>query len=135
MIMKDFQIYPKKNMKLSLHKYENPNVKMKYLPTGLKSIFITNGNGLEISSQYGNYYNSSKKNMLSDNINNHITYNNIINNKNLSFPMNAGVINNNINRPKFKESPLMDQKKNLFKNKFEKYLNYSKNEKNLNNYN
>ena len=53
--MNDFQIYPKKYSKLSLHKNDNTKLKKK-MQLGLKNIFITSSNGLEISSQYGNYY-------------------------------------------------------------------------------
>ena len=82
--MNDFQIYNKKYSKLSLHKNEPPKAKMKNKPQGLKSILITNSNGLEISSLYGNYNHYSKKNIIEDNYNfRHITYNNS-NNKNLS---------------------------------------------------
>ena len=60
--MNDFQIYNKKYSKLSLHKNDNAKVKMKNIPPGLKNIFFTNWNGLEISSQIGNYY--DKLNLL-----------------------------------------------------------------------
>ena len=82
--MNDFQIYNKKHSKLSLYKNDYQKSKMKNLPQGLKNIFITNPNGLEISSQYGNYQ-YSKKNILDENYNfKHITYNNS-NNKNLFY--------------------------------------------------
>jgi hypothetical protein len=87
---------------------------MKGVPHGLKNIIITNSNGLEISSQYGNYYHNSKKNIIDDNYNfRHITYNNS-NNKNLSFPINATSSNKNI-ISKYKEVPLNNQKNILFK--------------------
>ena len=131
--MNDFQIYNKKYSKLSLHKNDNSKLKMKNIPHGLKNIIITNSNGLEISSQYGNYYHNSKKNIIDDNYNfRHITYNNS-NNKNLSFPINTTSSNKNI-ISKYKEVPLNNQKNILFKKKFEKFLNNSKNE-NSNNYN
>ena len=59
--MNDFQIYNKKYSKLYLHKNVPSKLKMKNIPQGLKSILITNSNGLEISSLYGNYFHNSKK--------------------------------------------------------------------------
>ena len=130
--MNDFQIYNKKFSKLSLQKNNNPKLKTKNMPQGLKSILITNSNGLEISSQYANFYRNSKKNMMEDNYNvKHITYNNSNNNtKNLSFPINTTSSNKNINI-KYKDNSLMNQKNNLFK----KFLNNSKKEESLNYYN
>ena len=64
--MNDFQIYNRKYSKLSLQKNNNPKLKTKNMPQGLKSILITNSNGLEISSQYANFYRNSKKNMMED---------------------------------------------------------------------
>ena len=131
--MNDFQIYTKKYSKLSLYKNDLQKAKMKHLPQGLKNIIITNSNGLDISSQYGNYQNS-KKNMLEDNFNyKHITYNNS-NNKNLSFPINTTSCNKNIN-PKYKEGSLIHRKNNLFKKKFEKCINNSKKDDSSNYYN
>ena len=134
--MNDFQIYNRKYSKLSLQKNNNPKLKTKNMPQGLKSILITNSNGLEISSQYANFYRNSKKNMMEDNYNvKHITYNNSNNNtKNLSFPINITSSNKNINI-KYKDNSLMNQKNNLFKKKFDKFLNNSKKEESLNNYN
>ena len=117
--MNEFQIHNKKYSKVSLHKNDYQKYKMKSLPQGLKNIFIANPNGLEISSQFGNYH-YSKKNMFDENYNfRHITYNNS-NNKNLSFPINTTSSNKNINS-KYGEGSLIKQKNNLFKKKFEKY--------------
>ena len=133
--MNDFQIYYKKYSKLSLQKNNNQKIKAKNIPQGLKGIFITNSNGLEISSQYGNFHRNSKKNMLEDNYNiKHITYNNS-NNKNFSFPINTTSSNKNINF-KYKDNSLINQKNNLFKIKFSNiYLNNSKKEENSYHYN
>ena len=131
--MNDFQIYTKKYSKLSLYKNDLQKAKMKHLPQGLKNIIITNSNGLDISSQFGNYQNS-KKNMLEDNFNyKHITYNNS-NNKNLSFPVNTTSCNKNIN-PKYRDGSLIHRKNHLFKKKFEKCINNSKKDDSSNNYN
>jgi hypothetical protein len=133
--MNDIQIYPKKYSKLSLHKNDNTKLK-KNMQLGLKNMFITNSNGLEISSQYGNYYQNSKKNILEENYNfRHITNNNS-NNKNFSFPLQTTSSNKNINiNIKHKDGSLVNQKNNLFKKKFEKYLNNSKKDDSSNNYN
>ena len=132
--MNDFQIYNKIYSKLSLHKNGNSKAKSKNFPTGLKSIYITNSNGLEISSQYGEFSKNSKKNMLEENYKiKHITYNNS-HNKNLSFPINGTSLKQNLNY-KNKESSLIGQKNILFKKKFETYINKSKKEENSNNYN
>ena len=50
--MNDFQIQNKKRSKLSLYRNNKSNNKPKNMPQGLKSILITNSNGLEISSQF-----------------------------------------------------------------------------------
>ena len=131
--MNDFQIYNKKYSKLSLHKNDPSKVKMKNIPQGLKNILITNSNGLEISSLYGNYYHNSKKNIMEDNYNyRQITYNNS-NNKNLSFPINTTSSNKNI-ISKYKDTTINNPKNNLFKKKFDKFLNDKKIE-NSSNYN
>ena len=132
--MYDFQIHTKKYSKLSLHKKDNQKTKNKNLPQRLKNIFFTNSNGLEISSQYGNYQNFQylKKNILDENSKSkHITYNN--NNNNLSFPINNTSSNKNINF-KNRDGSLNNQKNNIFKKKFDKQNNNSKKEDSINNY-
>ena len=59
--MNDFQLHNKIYSKLSLHKNGIAKLKSKNFPPGLKSIYITNSNGLEISSQYGDFSKNSKK--------------------------------------------------------------------------
>ena len=131
--MNNFQIYNQKYAKISLHKNGNMKLKSKNFPPGLKNIFITNSNGLEISSQIGNFYHYSKKNILDENNNiRHITHNNS-NNKNLSFPINSSSIKQNINY-KYKDNSLMNQKHNLLKQKFETCINKSKKDENSNNF-
>lgn len=132
--MNDFQNYNKKYSKLSLHKIDNTKVKTKNTQQGLKN--MTNSNGLEISTLYGNIYQNSKKNIVEENSNyKHITNNNSTN-KNLSFPMQTTSSNKNINiNSKYKDSSLINQKNNLFKKKYEKYLNNSKKDDSSNNYN
>ena len=130
--MNNFQIYNQKYSKLSLNKNGNLKLKSKNLPPGFKNIFITNSNGLEISSQIGNFYHYSKKNILEENNNiRHITHNNSSNNKNLSFPINTSSIKQNINY-KYKDNSLINQKHNLLKKKFETYINKSKKDDNYN---
>ena len=128
--MNNFQIYNQKYSKLSLNKNGNLKLKSKNLPPGFKNIFITNSNGMEISSQIGNFYHYSKKNILEENNNiRHITHNNSSNNKNLSFPINTSSIKQNINY-KYKDNSLINQKHNLLKKKFETYINKSKKDDN-----
>ena len=132
--MYDFQIHTKKYSKLSLHKKDNQKAKNKNLPQRLKNIFFTNSNGLEISSQFGNYQNFQylKKNILDENSKSkHITYNN--NNNNLSFPINNTSSNKNINF-KNRDGSLNNQKNNIFQKKFDKHNNNSKKEDSINNY-
>jgi len=132
--MYDFQIHTKKYSKLSLHKKDNQKTKNKNLPQRLKNIFFTNSNGLEISSQFGNYQNFQylKKNILDENSKSkHITYNN--NNNNLSFPINNTSSNKNINF-KNRDGSLNNQKNNIFQKKFDKHNNNSKKEDSINNY-
>ena len=132
--MNDFQLHNKIYSKLSLHKNGIAKLKSKNFPPGLKSIYITNSNGLEISSQYGDFSKNSKKNMLEENYKiKQITYNNS-HNKNLSFPINSITTKPNFNY-KNKDSSLIGPKSNLFKKKFETYINKSKKEENSNNYN
>ena len=132
--MYDFQIHTKKYSKLSLHKKDNQKTKNKNLPQRLKNIFFTNSNGLEISSQYGNYQNLQylKKNILDENSKSkQITYSN--NNNNLSIPINNTSSNKNINF-KNRDSSLNNQKNNIFQKKFDKHINNSKKEDSINNY-
>jgi len=132
--MYDFQIHTKKYSKLSLHKKDNQKTKNKNLPQRLKNIFFTNSNGLEISSQYGNYQNFQylKKNILDENSKSkQITYSN--NNNNLSFPINNTSSNKNINF-KNRDGSLNNQKNNIFQKKFDKHNNNSKKEDSINNY-
>ena len=129
--MYDFQIHTKKYSKLSLHKKDNQKTKNKNLPQRLKNIFFTNSNGLEISSQYGNYQNFQylKKNILDENSKSkQITYSN--NNNNLSFPINNTSSNKNINF-KNRDGSLNNQKNNIFQ---KKHNNNSKKEDSINNY-
>ena len=133
--MNDFQIYNKPYSKLSLNKNGFSKVKSKNFPQDLKNILITNTNCLEISSLYGNFYHNSKKNTLDENYNiNHINYNNINNNKNISLPLNS--INVSSIKPntnyKFKDISFNNQKNNLFKKKHETYVNKSKKEESSN---
>ena len=133
--MNDFQIYNKPYSKLSLNKNGFSKVKSKNFPQDLKNILITNTNCLEISSLYGNFYHNSKKNTLDENYNiNHINYNNINNNKNISLPLNSvnvSSIKPNTNY-KFKEISFNNQKNNLFKKKHETYVNKPKKEESSN---
>ena len=133
--MNDFQIYNKPYSKLSLNKNGFSKVKSKNFPQDLKNILITNTNCLEISSLYGNFYHNSKKNTLDENYNiNHINYNNINNNKNISLPLNSvnvSSIKPNTNY-KFKEISFNNQKNNLFKKKHETYINKPKKEESSN---
>ncbi len=59
--MNEFQNLSKKHSKVSLYRNYKSNTKQKNMPQGLKSILITNSNGLEISSQFGNFLHFSKK--------------------------------------------------------------------------
>ena len=131
--MNDLQIHTKKYSKLSLHKKDNQKAKNINLPQRLKNIFFINQNGLEISSQYGNFQNYQylKKKILDENSKSkNITYNN--NNKNLSFPINNTSSNKNINF-KNRDGSLNNQKNNIIQKKFDKYNN-SKKEESINNY-
>ena len=123
--MNEFQNLSKKHSKVSLYRNYKSNAKPKNMPQGLKSILITNSNGLEISSQFGNFLHFSKKNMLDDNFSfKRITTNyNKNNNKNTSFPVNTA---SNLKNIKAKEGPIINLKSNLYKKKFEKYLTNSK---------
>ena len=67
--MNDFHIFNKAYSKLSLYKNGNAKVKTNNFSNGIKNMFITNSNGLDISSQYGNFVNNSKKNILNENFN------------------------------------------------------------------
>ena len=134
--MNGFQIYTKPYSKFSLNKNGNTKVKSINFPQGIKSIFITNPNGLEISSNYGNFYHNSKKNMLDENYDiNHFSYiNSNNNNKNISLPLNSineSSIKQNANY-KYKELPFNNQKNNLFNKKYETYTNKPKKEENSN---
>ena len=115
--MNDVQTVNKKSSKLSLYRNYKSNTKPKNMPQGLKSILITNSNGLEISSQFGNFLHFSKKNMLDDNFNfKRITTNyNKNNNKNTSFPLNTASNGKNI---KSREGQIINLKNNLYKKKF-----------------
>ena len=134
--MNDFQIYSKPYSKFSLNKNGNSKVKSINFPQGIKSIFITNPNGLDISSNYGNIYHNSKKNIIYENYDiNHISYiNSNDNNKNISLPLNSinvSSIKQNTNY-KFKELPFNNQKNNLFNKKYETHTNKPKKEENSN---
>ena len=132
--MNDVQTVNKKSSKLSLYRNYKSNTKPKNMPQGLKSILITNSNGLEISSQFGNFLHFSKKNMLDDNFNfKRITTNyNKNNNKNTSFPLNTASNGKNI---KSREGQIINLKNNLYKKKFEKFLTNSKKNDSSKNYN
>ena len=121
--MNDFQIQNKKRSKLSLYRNNKSNNKPKNMPQGLKSILITNSNGLEISSQFGNFLHFSKKNMLDENFSFKRITTNYNKNKNTSFPLNTG---SNMKNIKPKEGSIINLKSNLYKRKFEKYLTNSK---------
>ena len=123
--MNDFQNLSKKHSKLSLYRNYKSNAKPKNMPQGLKSILITNSNGLEISSQFGNFLHFSKKNMLDENFSfKRITTNyNKNNNKNTSYPVNTA---SNMKSIKAKEGSIINLKNNLYKKKFEKFLTNSK---------
>ena len=121
--MNDFQILNKKHPKLSLYRNYKSNNKPKNMPQGLKSILITNSNGLEISSQFGNFLHFSKKNMLDENFSFKRLTTNYNKNKNTSYPLNTG---SNIKNFKQKEGSIINLKSNLYKKKFEKYLTNSK---------
>ena len=121
--MNDFQIQNKKRSKLSLYRNNKSNNKPKNMPQGLKSILITNSNGLEISSQFGNFLHFSKKNMLDENFSFKRLTTNYNKNKNTSYPLNTG---SNIKNFKQKEGSIINLKSNLYKKKFEKYLTNSK---------
>ena len=116
--MNDFHIYNKAYSKLSLYKNGNNKLKTKNFTNGIKNVFIANSNALDISSQYGNFVNNSKKNIFNENFNfNHKNYNNISNNHNkiLSLPINSISLNQNINK-KYKDFSLMNKKYLLMKN-------------------
>ena len=132
--MNDFQNLNKKRSKLSLYRNYKSNTKPKNMPQGLKSILITNSNGLEISSQFGNFLQFSKKNMLDENFSfKRITTNyNKNNNKNTSFPINTA---SNMKNIKTREGPIVNLKSNLFKKKFEKFLTNSKKNESSKNHN
>ena len=123
--MNDFQILNKNSNKLSLYRNFKSNTKPKNMPQGLKSILITNSNGLDISSHLGNFLHFSKKNMLDENFSfKRITTNyNKYYNKNTSFPVNTTSNTKNI---KAREGPIITLKNNLYKKKFEKFLTNSK---------
>ena len=132
--MNDFHIFNKAYSKLSLYKNGNAKVKTNNFSNGIKNMLITNSNGLDISSQYGNFVNNSKKNILNENFNfNHINYNNINNNhnKNLSLPINSLSLNQNINN-KYKDFSLINKKYLLKKNNSKEN---TKNSINITNYN
>jgi len=59
--MNDLQSLDKKRTNLSLYRNFKSNTKPKNMPQGLKSILITNFNGLEISSHLGNFLHFTKK--------------------------------------------------------------------------
>ena len=120
--MNDFQILSKNHSKLSLYRNYKSNTKPKNMPQGLKSILITNSNGLEISSQFGNFLHFSKKNMLDDNFSfKRITTN--YNKNATSYPVNTA---SNMKNVKNIDGPIINLKSNLYKKKFEKYLTNSK---------
>ena len=120
--MNDFQILSKKRSKLSLYRNFKSNTKPKNMPQGLKSILITNSNGLEISSQFGNFLHFSKKNMLDENYSfKRITTN--YNKNATSYPVNTA---SNMKNIKKREGPIINLKSNLYKKKFEKFLTNSK---------
>ena len=119
--MNDLQSLDKKREKLSLYRNFKSNKKPKNMPQGLKSILITNSNGLEISSHLGNFLHFSKKNMLDENYSfKRITTNC---NKNTSYPVNTA---SNIQNIKQRDGPFINLKSNLYKKKFEKFLTNSK---------
>ena len=120
--MNDFQVLSKKRSKLSLYRNFKSNTKPKNMPQGLKSILITNSNGLEISSQFGNFLHFSKKNMLDENYSfKRITTN--YNKNATSYPVNTA---SNMKNIKKREGPIINLKSNLYKKKFEKFLTNSK---------
>ena len=120
--MNDFQVLSKKRSKLSLYRNFKSNTKPKNMPQGLKSILITNSNGLEISSQFGNFLHFSKKNMLDENYSfKRITTN--YNKNATSYPVNTA---SNMKNIKKREGPIINLKNNLYKKKFEKFLTNSK---------
>ena len=120
--MNDFQILSKNHSKLSLYRNYKSNTKPKNMPQGLKSILITNSNGLEISSQLGNFLHFSKKNMLDENYSfKRITTN--YNKNATSFPVNTASNMKNVNK---RDGPIINIKSNLYKKKFEKFLTNSK---------
>ena len=126
--MNDFQIYNKKYSKLSLHKNDRKNIKMKNIPPMLKEIFNSNSNSIENHSHYGNYNQNSKKYFIDENMNIKNSKSNI-NSQNLSSLIN-GISKN---KPHNKDSSLNIQKNILSKKKVEKFLYNSKKEEN--NYN
>jgi len=133
--MKEHQLLAKKPSKLSLYRNYKSNTKPKNMPPGLKSILITNSNGLDISSQLGSFLHFSKKNMLEENNSiKQITtnYNKNSLNKNMSFPIKTASNTKNI---KPREIQIINLKSNLYKKKFEKYLTNSKNNNSINNLN
>ena len=120
--MNDFQVLSKKRSKLSLYRNFKSNTKPKNMPQGLKSILITNSNGLEISSQFENFLHFSKKNMLDENYSfKRITTN--YNKNATSYPVNTA---SNMKNIKKREGPIINLKNNLYKKKFEKFLTNSK---------
>ena len=120
--MNDFKILNKNYSKLSLYRNYKSNTKPKNMPQGLKSILITNSNGLEISSQLGNFLHFSKKNMLDENYSfKRITTN--YNKNATSYPVNTASNMKNVNK---RDGPIINIKSNLYKKKFEKFLTNSK---------
>ena len=120
--MNDFKILNKNYSKLSLYRNYKSNTKPKNMPQGLKSILITNSNGLEISSQLGNFLHFSKKNMLDENYSfKRITTN--YNKNTTSYPVNTASNMKNVNK---RDGPIINIKSNLYKKKFEKFLTNSK---------
>ena len=120
--MNDFQILNKNHSKLSLYRNYKSNTKPKNMPQGLKSILITNSNGLEISSQLGNFLRFSKKNMLDENYSfKRITTN--YNKNATSYPVNT---ESNIKNKNKRNRTVINKKNNKYKKKNKKIKNNKK---------